>query len=86
MPSRLGLFGAAGVWAALFGGVVVAIGDAAGSGVLDVIGAVLLAAGVLCFFGAGVRRSRREGVGLVSASAQSAKDALRLAWYVFKSA
>jgi hypothetical protein len=85
MIGRLGLLGAFSVWAALVGGIVIAGGDATGVLLLDLVGAVLLAAGIVGFFGAGIKRSRQEGVGLASALAQSAKDALRLAWYVLKS-
>ena len=86
MPSRLGVFGAISVWAALVGGLVLALGDAAGSGFVAVIGALLLAAGVLCYLGVSVRRGRQEGGGVAATLVQSGKDALRLAWYVFKSA
>jgi len=86
MRTRLGVIGAASVWVALAGGVVLAVGDATSSVVLDVIGGVLLVGGVLGFFVAGARRARQEGIGIGSALARSSKDALRLAWYVFKSA
>ena len=86
MLNRLGVLGAATVWVALAGGVLLAVGDATNSGTLDVIGGLLLVGGVLGFFLAGARRARQERIGIGSALARSAKDALRLAWYVFKSA
>ena len=86
MISRRGLLGAISVWVALVGGIAIAVGDAASIGLLDLIGALLLATGAVGFLGGGVMRSRSEGVGLGSALAQSAKDALRLVWYVVKSA
>ena len=86
MLGQLNVFGALSVWAALVGGVVLAFSDAAGSDALGVIGALLLAVGVLGFFTAGIRRARHEGIEVGSALAQSGRDALRLAWYVFKGA
>jgi hypothetical protein len=86
MRTRLGVLGAASLWVALAGGGVLAVGDATNSGLLDAIGGLLLTTGVLGFFVAGARRARQEGIGIGSALARSGKDALRLAWYVFKSA
>ena len=86
MQSRVGLVGAVSVWVALAGGVVLAVGDAAGSGVVDVVGAALLAAGVFGFLGMSITRSRQDGLGVTAAVGHSAKDALRLAWVVFKGA
>jgi hypothetical protein len=85
MRDQLGVIGALSVWSSLAGGVLLAVGDATGS-VLAGIGAVLLLGGVVSFFATAVRRSRREGRGLLSAAARSGKDALQLAWYLFKSA
>jgi hypothetical protein len=86
MTTQLGAIGALSVWSALVGGVLLALGDAIGSGVLDALGAVGLIGGVSVYFVAAVKRSRREGGGLLAALARSAKEALRLAWYIFKSA
>lgn len=80
------MVGALSVWSSLVGGVFLAVGDAIGSGVLDGIGAVLLISGVATFFTFAVQRSRREGQPLLASLARSAKDALRLGWYVFKGA
>ena len=84
------MIGALSIWLALLGGVLLAIGDATGPAtgpaVLDGVGAVLLIGGVVSFFVTSVQRSRREGQGLPTALARSGKDALRLAWYVVKSA
>jgi hypothetical protein len=86
MRRQLGVIGALSVCSSLAGGVLLAGGDATGSAVLDGIGAVLLIGGVLSFFAIAIQRSRREGRGLLDALARSGKDALRLTWYVFKSA
>ena len=86
MASRLGVLGALGAWAAVLGGILLAFSDAVGSPALAVVGLVLFAAGVLVFFVAAAIRSRRDGLGVQAALVQSAKDALRIAWYVFKSA
>jgi len=84
--NRLGTVGAISVLVALVGGIVVAFGDATGDGTLGVVGAVLLVAGVLCFFVTATQRAHREGVGVGSALARSGKDALRLAWLLLKGA
>jgi len=86
VQSRGRLLSAVSVWAALAGGVAIAVGDAAGSGVADVVGAALLAAGVFGFLGMSITRSRQDGLGVAGAVGHSAKDALRLAWVVFKGA
>jgi len=86
MGNRFGAVGAISVFAALFGGIVVALGDATGAGTVVVAGAVLLAAGVLCFFFTATQRAHRDGIGFGSAVARSGKDALRLAWFLLKGA
>ena len=86
MPGQLDVVGALSAWSSLVGGVLLAVGDAIGSGVLDGIGAVLLISGVVMFFSSAVQRSRREDRGLLVSLARSAKDALRLGWYAFKGA
>jgi hypothetical protein len=86
MTKRLGVMVAVGVWAALVGGVLLALGDAAGSTVVDAAGVVLLGAGLIGFFGAGIAKSRQDGLEVRTALGRSAKDALRLAWFVFKGA
>ena len=84
MSSRPGVLGAVGAWTALLGGVLLAIGEAVSSGALGALGGVLLVGGVLWFFGAAVRRWQRIGSSLKSALRDSARDALRLAWFVVK--
>jgi hypothetical protein len=86
VAKRPGVVGAVGVWAALAGGFLLALGDAAGSTVLDVAGVVLLIAGLIGFFGAAITKSRQDGLGVPTALARSARNALRLAWFVFKGA
>jgi hypothetical protein len=86
MRNRLDVIGAVSIWTALTGGVLLAISDAADLTAVAVAGAVLLVAGLVVFLGDGVARSRRDGLGVAAALGRSAKDAIRLAWFVFKGA
>jgi len=71
---------AAPFWIAAAGGVLFAAGSAVGSTALELLGAVVFVLGVVSFFAAAVQRSRDDGIGVGTALARGAQDALRFAW------